>query len=493
MHITKIVERIRFPTWLIIAAMILVILAYSAAVGLLIGSGRTSIGLLAAVLPLVVAVMAFAANYFRLLVLALPLAALTLPIAELPTGTESKLPLSLLIALLLSVLWIFSMISRGTRLHPSPLNRPMIVFGVVCIISLPWGIMWRDPILIESSKFIVTQIGSLITILLSMGAAFIIGNFFIKEGDHKYMLIAFMVVGVLMALTELFKINQRIFNDRGLWGMWTVAPAFGILIAQPKVRWYWQLALVGVIVLTLYQTMVINADWISGWFPSVVALLAVAFFRSRKLFFILLAVGALGAFASRAFFETVAQSNVDDGSLERLAIWAQNWRVTSEHWLLGTGPAGYALYYMTYFRDDARSTHNNYLDIVSQFGFIGMGTWLWLVGTSMWEGWKMVKRAPLGWLRTTAIIAIGGWSGAMVAMFFGDWVLPFAYNQGIAGYKYTVYSWLFLGTLISIRHLIETAEATPKAGGIVDERVAPLTSSTELIVASGRQQFPFGP
>ena len=39
-------------------------------------------------------------------------------------------------------------------------------------------------------------------------------------------------------------------------------------------------------------------------------------------------------------------------------------------------------------------------------------------------------------------------------MFFGDWVLPFAYNQGVGGYKYTVYSWLFLGTLISIRQLL---------------------------------------
>ena len=40
-------------------------------------------------------------------------------------------------------------------------------------------------------------------------------------------------------------------------------------------------------------------------------------------------------------------------------------------------------------------------------------------------------------------------------MMLGDWVLPFAYNQTIAGYKYTVYSWIFLGTLIALRPLIE--------------------------------------
>jgi O-antigen ligase len=162
---------------------------------------------------------------------------------------------------------------------------------------------------------------------------------------------------------------------------------------------------------------------------------------------------------SLGFFQQVAQDNIDDGSLERLEIWSQNWSVVREHWLLGTGPAGYAIYYMTYFPTDARSTHNNYLDIVAQFGVVGMATWLWLALASVWEGWRLVRRAPPGFLRSLAIIATGGWIGAMGSMVFGDWVLPFAYNQGIAGFKYTVYSWLFLGALISIRHLLDAPPA----------------------------------
>ncbi len=54
-----------------------------------------------------------------------------------------------------------------------------------------------------------------------------------------------------------------------------------------------------------------------------------------------------------------------------------------------------------------------------------------------------------------AIVATVSWVGAQVAIFLGDWILPFAYNQGIGGYKYTVYSWLFLGVLISIRQIIQ--------------------------------------
>jgi O-antigen ligase len=173
---------------------------------------------------------------------------------------------------------------------------------------------------------------------------------------------------------------------------------------------------------------------------------------------VLLIVAALAAYGARDFFTQVADDNINDGSLERVSLWEQNWRVVREHWLLGTGPAGYALYYMSYYRDDARSTHNNDLDILAQFGFSGMLVWLWLALTGVYEGWRLTRRAPPGILRTVAIVATAGWVGAQASMLFGDWVLPFAYNQGVGGYKYTVYTWLFLGLVISIRQNLRGLE-----------------------------------
>jgi O-antigen ligase len=198
--------------------------------------------------------------------------------------------------------------------------------------------------------------------------------------------------------------------------------------------------------------------------PVIAAIFAVTLLRSRKAFVVLVIVAALlyQHPPVKGFFQQVSNANVEEGALERLSIWEQNWRVVRAHWLLGTGPAGYAIYYMTYYREDARSTHNNYLDILAQFGLVGMLVWLWLSMVSVWEGWRLVQRAPPGFLRTMATAATGGWIGGLVSMFLGDWILPFAYNQTITGYKYTVYSWIFLGTLISIRHLLQ---AQPVTGG----------------------------
>jgi hypothetical protein len=48
--------------------------------------------------------------------------------------------------------------------------------------------------------------------------------------------------------------------------------------------------------------------------------------------------------------------------------------------------------------------------------------------------------------------------GCILIMAFGDWLIPFAYTQSIAGFSYEVYSWIFIGTLPVIDQL---ARANP--------------------------------
>ncbi|MCG8350462.1 MAG: O-antigen ligase family protein [Chloroflexales bacterium] len=460
---------LRLPAWLLIGAVLFGVIGYSVAIGLMAGASRNLITLLLIALPAGVIGFTVASRYFPFTVLLIPLTALILPFLDLPTGTESKVPISLLLTLLLTGIWLISMFIRGWQLAPSPLNLPLLIFAAICIISLPWGIAWRDPILNLQvmNNYIVTQVGSLATILASLAAPLLIGNFVTKQRQLKYIFSLFIVCGALMTLTQFFRIEQELLNDRGLWGMWFVAPLFGLLIAQPGLHWGWRVSIIGLISWNLYQTVIANSLWISGWAPTFVAMLVIAFIHSWKLCLgMIVGLGALGANAIYQFITTVFQNNVDEGGLERFALWEQNWRVVSEHWLFGTGPAGYAVYYMNFFREDARSTHNNYLDILAQFGFAGLLVWFFFMIVSVREGWRLFHRAPSGFLRTAALVATGGWVGALSSMMLGDWILPFAYNQGIAGYKYTVYSWIFLGMLICIRRLIEAHEQNSSQAGM---------------------------
>jgi len=42
-------------------------------------------------------------------------------------------------------------------------------------------------------------------------------------------------------------------------------------------------------------------------------------------------------------------------------------------------------------------------------------------------------------------------------MMLGDWMLPFAYTQGIEGFDWTVYNWIGIGTIIAMLNMTERA------------------------------------
>ena len=438
------------PPWVRSTAVVLALFCYCIGVGYFTGRGSLLTAGVLVALPTLALVAIAVSRFFQFCVVLLPLVTLVVQI-EFPTGTASPLPISLALTLLLSLVWIVSLGLGRSRLTPSLLNRPLLAFGAIVILSLVWGIVWRDPVLIDIPKFLTTQIGAMLTILLSLITTLLVGNFFKTQGQLKFFIYTFLIVGGLMTVIWLFNLPLRFIEAKGLWCLWFLTLAWSVVIAQPGVRWYWRVTLFILMGMALYLAAGINASWLSGWVPGVVGILAATFLRSRKWFLVLLLVCAIGGVWMRGYFVEIADENVQEGGLERLDIWAQNWLVVRSHWLLGTGPAGYAIYYLTYYRDTARSTHNNYLDILAQFGFSGAAIWVWLSLAVLWEGWNIVQRAPPGSLRTLAIAATGGWLGALVSMMLGDWVLPFAYNQGMAGYKYTIYTWMFLGTLIAIK------------------------------------------
>lgn len=236
------------------------------------------------------------------------------------------------------------------------------------------------------------------------------------------------------------------------------------MLTLPGIALPWRILCGLLLGMNLYLAAVQNSGWLSGWLPIFIAIMAIIFTYSRKLFFFLAVVGVIIIILGPVveYLETVAAEESEEGGLERLDIWRRSLGIVSQHWLLGTGPAGYAPYNMTYFPWDARSTHNNFFDILAQFGVVGLLVWIWFMFASLRFGWKTIGRAPPGLLRTTAIIATSGWAAALCSMMLGDWILPFAYNQGIRGFSYTVYSWIFLGLLVSVHRLIDAPPAQGK-------------------------------
>ncbi|MBK9050666.1 MAG: O-antigen ligase family protein [Chloroflexi bacterium] len=150
------------------------------------------------------------------------------------------------------------------------------------------------------------------------------------------------------------------------------------------------------------------------------------------------------------------------GGGERLEIWRLNLQHVADHPLFGMGPAGYALYNMSYHPQDARSTHNNYFDILAQSGVIGLICFIWMIATFIRLG-NHLRRQLTGqrnFEEAFANAVLAGLVGALVAMTLGDWVLPFAYNQTISGFDNAVFTWVFIGGMMALYHMVETQKGS---------------------------------
>ena len=88
-------------------------------------------------------------------ILAIALAGGLLNFFTLPTGTQSRIVISLLIALALAGLWLLEMLVTTKRitLEPSPINKPLLAFVVISVVAYLWSTLLRDPLVFVPKFF----------------------------------------------------------------------------------------------------------------------------------------------------------------------------------------------------------------------------------------------------------------------------------------------------------------------------------------------------
>jgi hypothetical protein len=127
----------------------------------------------------------------------------------------------------------------------------------------------------------------------------------------------------------------------------------------------------------------------------------------------------------------------------------------------GLGPAAYRVYArmkpLAYQRalwiEPQISSHNNYVDLFSHVGLLGLGFFGWFVVEVILLGLRLRTRFARGFAAgyVNGVLACG--AAALVLMLFLDWILPFVYNVGFLGFQASVLIWLFLGGLVALDHV----------------------------------------
>ena len=379
----------------------------------------------------------------------------------LPTGTGSKLVLSLILSLAFTFMWLFNtfILNKHTmRLLASPLNAPVLAWCIVSVVAYVWSLLMRDSLLYVARSFTIVQVAALVVnILLPLQMLLIINTIGVLKYDEGVLwlkrmvyvvlaIAAFAIVGEILGLPF---VNRFYANGiRGLFSMWAFVLAMALVLYDSSLNNFMRAVLLGIAGAWFYRDFVQHSGWLSGWLPMVVAGGVLAFLRSKRLFALTMVVVLIyiGLHWEELYLRIVV-SNIEEGSMSRLDIWAMAMTHIKRHPLFGMGPAGYAAYYMTYNPLNARSTHNNLFDVVAQTGVIGFAVFIWLGVSVFAMAWKLTssQKGEHTFEEGLAAAVTAGCVGGLAGMMLGDWVLPFAYNQTISGFDNAVFTWLLFG------------------------------------------------
>lgn len=411
--------------------------------------------LLAAVLivvPLAIFAVELAMRNHRLFPFIVLFTALFIPI-KLSTGHSTPLVLSMILATAFTILWILQMImERRWKIRPTPINLPLFLFALAVIISLIWGIAFRDPLINIWGSFPLVQAASTLLIVSSLFVVLLTGNLVTDPKILRLMVIVFLIAGILGLIDNLVDLIKLPVNTKGLFAMWIVAIASSLAFFNQKLAGWKRALLILLAFSWVYWGYGLNIGWLAGWVPLIAVLLMVGFFRSPKLAIGLVILMILVAAINFEYLSNAINLENRISGTTRLAAWGMNWKITKDHLLFGTGPAGYAVYYMTYFPNQAMATHNNFLDMLAQTGIVGFSLMMWFFVSLVWMGWRLLLRlrGRRNFFEAMAAACLAGTLGGLMMMFFGDWLFPFAYTQSIAGFDYSVYNFLFMGAILSL-------------------------------------------
>jgi O-Antigen ligase len=382
-----------------------------------------------------------------------------------PYSGPSGLNVTILLVALLLGLWLLDMMVREgqIRLARSRTVWPLLSFLVVAAISFGVGQLNWLPFALHAP--LGAQLGGLAIIVLSAGTFLLVANQVHDLGWLKmitWAFLAFSAVSILLrsVLPEFGLSTQNLLQQVGaVFYVWVVSLALSQAWLNRDLQLGWRLALGGLVLITLFIQLFLRYDNKSGWIPILVCIAAIMGLRSWRagLFMVPVAVVAV-------LIATGGVVSSEDYSVStRLDAWLIMAQIIRFSPVLGLGFANYYWYTPLFpIRGYAVSfnSHNNYVDIVAQTGLVGLFCFLWF----LWElgrlGWRLKERAPEGFAQAYVYGALGGLAGTVVIGMMGDWVLPFFYNIGLAGFRTSMLGWLFLGGLVSLQQMVISQKYT---------------------------------
>jgi O-antigen ligase len=363
-------------------------------------------------------------------------------------------------------LWVVEMVmNRKIDIEPSSTYLPFIALIISSIFSFGFAQMPFYPI--EAAP-IDAQLGGVLIFLVS----FLIFILAVNRIDDikwlKWLTYSFLAIcGIYLVLR--FAPGGRSLSDRlvhylvlahGLFWCWLIVMSFSQAAFNNELSIIWRGVLMFICLMGLYVVLFDTRQWVSGWFPALIALVVAVWVAKPKLaYFLSLIVLAVGAF----YFNDIVNNFIYVGDnayseMTRLEAWKIVFQIMSVNPVFGVGPANYSFYtplFPILGWSVQFNSHNNYVDLIAQFGYLGLILVLWL----FWEIGKVAARVRLlvsgsGFVPAFVYGTIGGFVATVISGMLGDWFFPYVYNITIRGMRASMLAWIFLGSLVALERIL---------------------------------------
>jgi O-antigen ligase len=227
----------------------------------------------------------------------------------------------------------------------------------------------------------------------------------------------------------------------------------------------WRLFLLVILVIVSIYAFHLERATASNWMGISVVFGVLTWLRWPRLRWPVVILGAIllvsGLLTSITYNFAGGDAEWEESGGSRLALISRVVEVTMRNPITGLGPAAYRPYVAmkplqygrAFWVAPQINSHNNYVDLFSHVGLVGLGLFFWFAVELTRLGFRLRTHFTSGFAAGYVNAMIAAWAGALVLMVFADWILPFVYNIGFSGFQASVLVWLFLGGLVALEQI----------------------------------------
>ncbi len=400
------------------------------------------------------------------------LSALLLPLS-IPTGTEVMLhPVVFVLAAVAGLSLLKSVRAQRFVLAASPANLPLLLFLIAGLLSFAVGNATWDWMVPHKSNFWLVQFAQWAIFALSAAAFWLTANTVRSIAALQRLTWLFLGVAGALALLRMASVTAPLANAIST-GAFIRAPLWVLLIALGGGQLLFnrslgaaaRIFLLAVIVAVLFYAFVEAREAASTWVGIGVAMAVLVWLRWPRLRWLMIGMVVLLAVSGALFpffYEFAGGDREwDQSGGARLVLIERVVEVTLRNPITGLGPAAYRPYAnvkpLPYGRalwmTPQINSHNNYVDLFSHVGLVGLALFGWFVIALWRQGLRARHRHRQGFASgyVNGVLAAG--ASSLVIMLLADWLLPFVYNIGFYGFQASVLVWLFWGGMVVLDRL----------------------------------------